>query len=118
MLCLKWAKSAFVKISIHDSLRSLRQLKWVATFYYSVCEIGKLLSRVILIAFHRFTIMLGLVWYNVSNRCIECTTQRPKGQLNLNHAAIPAFNDLEIRAFENIMGKGENAVYQHFLLFP
>ena len=34
------------------------------------------------------------------------------------HHIIPTLNDLEKEAFENIVGKGENANYQHFLLFP
>ena len=38
--------------------------------------------------------------------------------LTLNHT-IPTFNDLEKKkVFENIVGKGENAGYQHFLFFP
>ena len=31
---------------------------------------------------------------------------------------IPTFNDPGKEAFLNIEGKGENAGYQHFLLFP
>ena len=31
---------------------------------------------------------------------------------------IPTFNDLKKEAFENIVGKGENAGNQNFLLFP
>ena len=30
----------------------------------------------------------------------------------------PTFYDIEKEAFENIVGKGENAGNQHFLLFP
>ena len=30
----------------------------------------------------------------------------------------PTFNDREEEGFLNIVGKGENAGYQHFLLFP
>ena len=36
--------------------------------------------------------------------------------LTLYHT-IWTFNDQRDRAFENIVGKGENAGYQHFLLF-
>ena len=38
-------------------------------------------------------------------------------QLNLYHT-ITTFNDLYKKPSENIVGKGENAGYQHFLLFP
>ena len=31
---------------------------------------------------------------------------------------IPTFNDPKVEPFENIVGKGENAGNQHFLLFP
>ena len=31
---------------------------------------------------------------------------------------IPTFNDPDKEAFKNIVGKGENAGNQHFLLFP
>ena len=31
---------------------------------------------------------------------------------------FPVFTSLKSTAFENIVGKGENAGYQHFLLFP
>ena len=31
---------------------------------------------------------------------------------------VLTFNDIEKEAFENIVGKGENAGNQHFLLFP
>ena len=31
---------------------------------------------------------------------------------------IPTFNDPEKEGLENIVGKRENAGYQHFLLFP
>ena len=34
------------------------------------------------------------------------------------HHTIPSFNDSETKACEKIVGKGENAVNQHFLLFP
>ena len=37
--------------------------------------------------------------------------------LTLYHT-IPTLNDREKEAFENIVGKGENAGNQHFLLFP
>ena len=37
--------------------------------------------------------------------------------LTLYHT-IPTFNDSENKPFENMMGKGENAGNQHFLLFP
>ena len=37
--------------------------------------------------------------------------------LTLYHT-IPTFNDREKEAFENIVGKGENAGNQHFLLLP
>ena len=38
--------------------------------------------------------------------------------LTLYHT-IPTFNDLEEEDFlQNILGKGENAGNQHFLLFP
>ena len=37
--------------------------------------------------------------------------------LSLFHR-IPTLNDPEIEDFRNILGKGENADYQHFLLFP
>ena len=37
--------------------------------------------------------------------------------LTLYHT-IPTFNNLEKESFENILGKGENAGHQHFLLFP
>ena len=37
--------------------------------------------------------------------------------LTLYHT-IPTFNDPEERPFEKILGKGENAGNQHFLLFP
>ena len=30
---------------------------------------------------------------------------------------MPNFNNSKKEAFENIVGKGENAAYQHFLLF-
>ena len=43
-------------------------------------------------------------------------------QLNFKHAVfsnIPGHNVLSCKNLcENIMGKGENAGYQHFLLFP
>ena len=31
---------------------------------------------------------------------------------------MPTFNDPQMDPFENIVGKGENAGNQHFLLFP
>ena len=35
------------------------------------------------------------------------------------YLTIPTFNDIEKKkAFENLVGKGENAGNQHFLLFP
>ena len=37
--------------------------------------------------------------------------------LTIYHA-IPTFNDPERESFENIVGKGENAGKQHFLLIP
>ena len=37
--------------------------------------------------------------------------------LTLCHT-VPPFNDLEKEVFENIVGKGEKAGNQHFLLFP
>ena len=37
--------------------------------------------------------------------------------LTLYHA-IATLNTLKKKAFENILGKGENAGHQHFLLFP
>ena len=37
--------------------------------------------------------------------------------LTLYHTIL-TFNDLKLRAFENIVGKGENADNQKFLLFP
>ena len=41
----------------------------------------------------------------------------PLASLTLYHT-IPTFNDPKKKPFENIMGKGENAGNQHFLLFP
>ena len=38
-------------------------------------------------------------------------------RITLYHT-IPTFNDLKKNPLENIMGKGENAGNQHFLLFP
>ena len=43
------------------------------------------------------------------------------GRLNTTltiYNTIPTFNDPEEKAFENIVGKEENAGNQHFLLFP
>ena len=37
--------------------------------------------------------------------------------LTLYHRIL-TFNTLRKKAFEKFVGKGENAVYQHFLLFP
>ena len=45
----------------------------------------------------------------------KSTVLKSDGGLTLNHR-ITAFNDT--RSFENIVGKGENAGIQHFLLFP
>ena len=39
-----------------------------------------------------------------------------QGNLRFSHT-IHTFNDLEKEDFENIIGKGENAGNQHFLLF-
>ena len=41
----------------------------------------------------------------------------PHDCLTLYHT-IPTFNDPEKEGLENIVGKRENAGYQHFLLFP
>ena len=35
-----------------------------------------------------------------------------------HYQTIPTFNNPEKDSFENIIGKGENAGNQHFLLFP
>ena len=40
-----------------------------------------------------------------------------RGYLTPFHAIL-TFNDLKKEAFEKIVGKGENADNQHFLLFP
>ena len=40
-----------------------------------------------------------------------------KGYFYTAHT-IPTLNDLGQKAFENIVGKGENAGNQHFLLLP
>ena len=40
------------------------------------------------------------------------------GEKNGLLLTIPTFNDPEKETFENIVGKGENAGNQHFLLFP
>ena len=34
------------------------------------------------------------------------------------YQTMPTFNDLKKKPFENVVGKGENAGNQHFLLFP
>ena len=41
----------------------------------------------------------------------------PHDCLTLHHI-IPTFNNPEKEGLENIVGKRENAGYQHFLLFP
>ena len=40
-----------------------------------------------------------------------------KEWLTLYHT-VPSLKTLKKKAFENIVGKGENAGHQHFLLFP
>ena len=45
------------------------------------------------------------------------TFKVPHDCLTLYHT-IPTFNDPEKEGLENIVGKRENAGYQHFLLFP
>ena len=47
--------------------------------------------------------------------CLFCTTQ--VCVLTLHHTIL-TFNDPERVVLENIVGKGENAGKQHFLLFP
>ena len=37
---------------------------------------------------------------------------------SIHFHTIPTFNDREKEAFENVVGKGENAGNQHFLPFP
>ena len=39
-------------------------------------------------------------------------------ELFTRYHIIPTFYDIDKAAFEYIVGKGENAVKQHFLLFP
>ena len=52
-----------------------------------------------------------------TNSFISATCKLLAG--NIFDSAISSFlSPLEEKAFENIVGKGENAGYKHFLLFP
>ena len=55
--------------------------------------------------------LIGELKYNLSGRNVvnKCLT--------LYHT-VPTFKTMKKRPFENIVGKGENAGNQHFLLFP
>ena len=57
--------------------------------------------------------MLSVKCFSASPKNID----RSRNCLTLYHT-IPTVNDPEKEAFENIVGKGENAGNQHFLLFP
>ena len=53
----------------------------------------------------------------LSSRLDGLPGERNSGLLTLYHAIL-TLNDPGKDAFENIVGKGENAGNQHFLLFP
>ena len=58
--------------------------------------------------------------HNVFKSLLSLDRQNPGlvGKDLTLYDTIPTFNDLNKKAVENIVGKGENAGNQHFLLFP
>ena len=65
-----------------------------------------------------------VIWerVNTNTKCISfCVDPQRKHCSKIYstlYHTIPSLNDLKKQPFENIVGKQENAGYQHFLLFP
>ena len=55
---------------------------------------------------------------NMSYAKIHCVKSFSHIPSWFNPYMIPTFNDIKKKPVKNIVGTGENAGYQHFLLFP